>query len=491
MEDDGEQLDWGGEDDEHYGEHGRGRDHYDDFDGEHDYRSANGEEGDVPDTVSLGGEEDDIEELAAFQSRSLKDDSHSPTAAPTGSAKSASRDTRVARRDSMDDAAQIEDSPSARRTPDHRRPSETPPLRRRPSQNGPLTHALPPKPISTPAPPFRANSSQNFRGGNSIGVRGQDKDRRRTSNGGASPSSDELAPLPPDWEIRHPRNDPNQMYYFNIVTEVSQWTRPQGRGKQAQGGKDGRDDDYPQDDQDDYYSDDREDDRLASRDVRKPPFTPAGVSKDRMSFGDRHYRPKGADDLSKPQRPPPHRQQQHRDRGDYSDEEPVPVSRQLRRASPPPAAYGGRGAGEVDIAARPRRGSFSGANDSQTRGPAKNWGNRNQRLQNQTNPAPPFAAQNRPSAGTVNKFGDRDVGPPARAGFRNQGYREHDEEPALPPSHTQRSTLSAPPSLLAAIRGWFPHFLVDCSLRKMTFLACIFMVPIITLHNHSRGGPPF
>ncbi|TBU24340.1 hypothetical protein BD311DRAFT_564063 [Dichomitus squalens] len=66
--------------------------------------------------------------------------------------------------------------------------------------------------------------------------------RRRGINGGckAAAAPDGSDPLPPDWEIRYPRNGAKDVYYYKSKTDKSTWTRPRlpncGRSSPTKGG---------------------------------------------------------------------------------------------------------------------------------------------------------------------------------------------------------------------------------------------------------------
>ncbi|TDL24457.1 hypothetical protein BD410DRAFT_785929 [Rickenella mellea] len=235
MEDDNEQLDWGNEEDEQAGDYARSREYYEDEGG--NGRAANAD--DTDDVVSLGGEEDDIQELVAFQSRS-KQDTNGDSPGKVLSKTKGMPPPNSLRREGSDTSQPQQNSPSRSAA---RRSDSSPRLKRSHSKRDVLvTHALPPKPAVAPAPPgpFRATAQMSLMEASTMAnpmVRTQDKEKRRV-NGSPSKSissSDDLGPLPPDWEVRRPRNQDTagQVYYFNIRTEVSQWTRPVEGGNAA------------------------------------------------------------------------------------------------------------------------------------------------------------------------------------------------------------------------------------------------------------------
>lgn len=224
MEEETEVLDWGNEDDEPHGEH-RNRDYLGAHDGQRPPRNSD----DADDVVSLGGEEDDMQELAAFQSRTQQEaieDSHNT--APLGS-------TKPSQRESSNPPSERQRSSKTYRS---QYVDDTPRLTRNSPRSSrrelPVIPGLPPKP--TVAPPNFPPSRSPIMGASTMAKapRLTDKERRR-ANGSPDkighPNSDEYGPLPPDWEVRLSRSAQSQIYYFNTRTELSQWTRPASSGK--------------------------------------------------------------------------------------------------------------------------------------------------------------------------------------------------------------------------------------------------------------------
>jgi hypothetical protein len=149
-----------------------------------------------------------------------------------------------------------------------------------------LVHALPPKPVvvsgSFPVPQSQLLEASAM--AQSIGR--QDRERRHSSNGKPVSSGEE--PLPPDWEVRQPRSGGRDVYYYNVRTHMSTWTRPDlDVGKVIQGDRGRRETDVqpPSKIQ-----------RDRSSPERSAPLRPARSeqpSSGNMSFEDRHYRPGG------------------------------------------------------------------------------------------------------------------------------------------------------------------------------------------------------
>ena len=170
----------------------------------------------------------------------------------------------------------------------------------------PLTHALPPKPAVHTIPPRPSLVDTSARASS---MRGKEKERRR-SNGSSKPVvSDEFGPLPPDWEVRRPRNatSEDQVYYFNSRTEVSQWIRPtfkqSGKTSPSRSPNDEDDQEFTgfragrQEERDhaspDETRSERRHDSYRPSDRDDPPSREVSVS---LSYNDRHYRPSETSD---------------------------------------------------------------------------------------------------------------------------------------------------------------------------------------------------
>ncbi|KAJ3004148.1 hypothetical protein NUW54_g4952 [Trametes sanguinea] len=85
-----------------------------------------------------------------------------------------------------------------------------------------LWRRKPPKPAVVP-PPYRPPSPVR------PGILASAMSYRQKKTNGSGKSSvapDGGDPLPPDWEIRYPRNGGKDAYYFNVKTEESTWVRP-------------------------------------------------------------------------------------------------------------------------------------------------------------------------------------------------------------------------------------------------------------------------
>ena len=183
MDEDTEVLDWGHEEDDYppYDTR-RSRENM----GEPRYNADE----DCDDTVSLGGDEDDLNVVYAYQSSSLKS-------------------SEVLRHRDRDHHR--ESSYSGPRQPSHLSPPHSS------HQHAKLTHALPAKPaIANPS--LAVTQSQLLEASSMINGRGRDRRNSLKKTAGE--------PLPPDWEARHPRSGGSDVYYYNTKTHESTWERP-------------------------------------------------------------------------------------------------------------------------------------------------------------------------------------------------------------------------------------------------------------------------
>lgn len=274
MEEDSELLDWGNEDDElgQFGNQQTG--------------VVDGVE-DAEDAVSLGGDEDDTEHYYAYQSASNQDLQESSLPAPKASAvlpppqqQQNSHGNREPQRDhsgsSNTPVLQSQNSP------------QQPPKRRSLSQSlGKMTHSLPPKPVSSTIPFMQPAHPSSI-----IEATAMSLHRDKKSNGSiGKPISpgDAGDSLPPDWEAKHSRSG-GGVYYYNLKTHQSTWTRPVSGSKSPIKDKDrGRT----------QTSESRPSIRSGNNSPSRPSdqLKPSHsgeepqVSSTALSYDDRHYRP--------------------------------------------------------------------------------------------------------------------------------------------------------------------------------------------------------
>ncbi|THH18858.1 hypothetical protein EW146_g2212 [Bondarzewia mesenterica] len=215
MDDDHEVLDWGNEDDEQL--HFTTADRQPQARGVDADHKRSGDTDDVEDAVSLGGDEDDIQDYMTYQTHSDQ--------AGSEKAPSVSKVWPASRSDVFKPGAEREQTPSPGKelTP---QPQSSPPANSShssrihpPPQN--LTHALPPKPRVSNAP-FPTLPSTTAASPMSMARR----DKERRANGTDAKLGDALEALPPDWEVRHSRSGGRDVYFYNTKTTESTWTRP-------------------------------------------------------------------------------------------------------------------------------------------------------------------------------------------------------------------------------------------------------------------------
>ncbi|CAL1708504.1 unnamed protein product [Somion occarium] len=269
MEEDTEVLDWGNEDDEQQvqGSHGS-----------HHLQKRSDARDDAEDAVSLGGDDDDLQDFSAYQSRPERDvEKIQPLSSKRVSTPQPQQNSQNKR------DLQREHSGS---TQISSRQAESPQLGRSQSLSmTKLTHALPPKPVLVvpdvvPSPPHASTLASSM----------VHRDRRSNGLGrGKSASVEAGDRLPADWEIRHPRGGGREAYYYNVKTHESTWTRPDGTGRVS-----------PTKDRDSVarsplrgVDDGTRSQGLARVAPRKEPkrqVSPA-PNLDGLSYEDRHYRP--------------------------------------------------------------------------------------------------------------------------------------------------------------------------------------------------------
>ncbi|OBZ78274.1 hypothetical protein A0H81_02678 [Grifola frondosa] len=207
MDEDTEVLDWGNEDDEQQA-------------GLHQQRASDGHDAwrdpeDAEDAVSLGGDDDDMQEFYAYQS--AEQDSKGQVPPSKSSSSSQLQHSHSSKREH-----QRQNSTTSQKQTPQSKSSESPALRQSQSFTK-LTHALPPKPVVSVAPFVHPLPAQTSTLASSM------VQRERRSNGHSVSADGDL--LPPDWEMRQPRGSETKdvFYYYNIKTHESTWNRPRMR----------------------------------------------------------------------------------------------------------------------------------------------------------------------------------------------------------------------------------------------------------------------
>ncbi|KAH9932303.1 uncharacterized protein B0H18DRAFT_53016 [Fomitopsis serialis] len=237
MEDDAEVLDWGHEDDEQTAQHGPE---------------------DAEDAVSLGGDEDDMQDYYSYQAAEQEVAAQLPNSYSTSHGKRESYGSKQ--------------SAAPPRDPD------SPHLRRSQSV-GKLTHALPPKPVLSVAPVHPSPAQASTLASSMI------QREPRTNGLGMPVSGSNHDALPPDWELRQARSGGGEQYYYNTKTHESTWTQPVS-GKSS-----------PAKDKERGVSRGREGVSPSRRVISPERRTGRKESKraaDDLSYEDRHYRPAAA-----------------------------------------------------------------------------------------------------------------------------------------------------------------------------------------------------
>lgn len=255
VEDETEVLDWGNEEEDQ------------------DFAETNPIAEDAEDAVSLGGDEDD--EFLTYQSR-VSQSTTQRRQSPSKTGYRTETQDIIAGVDARGKAPERDRPRTPTRPPQETQtPSEPTPALIRQLSLGKLTHALPPKPVVSSVP-FMHPSHPSIIEATAMAAR-IDRDKK---NGSVSKSTtyEPGDALPPDWEVRHPRNG-RGVYYYNSRTKESTWTCP-GSSTSARDRRDSR----AADDIRDMAAISMTDDSLTSRVGRSDADTI-------LSYDDRHYRP--------------------------------------------------------------------------------------------------------------------------------------------------------------------------------------------------------
>ncbi|KAI0784119.1 hypothetical protein C8Q75DRAFT_411688 [Abortiporus biennis] len=311
MEDDAELLDWGNEDDEQQA-----------FDvSRHQEAHAANPHDEGEDAVSLGGDEDDLQDLAAFQAKYEQNDEE-----PLPLASRLSLPAQDSEEQAADSSSSSRNRSDTQRESSHKmsRRNSSATKRMLPPPN--LTHALPPKPVLV-APSFPLTSPPQA---STLASSMIARDRERRLNGHSKGASNEVDSLPPDWEVRYPRNGGRDPYYYNTRTHESTWTRPATQNSGRSSPSKNRDTSVVKSTRgrsprptavlDDALRAQLSDRSGRRREAKRIPSPTDG---DSMTYEDRHYRPG---------EPSPHAATPHDDRR----EERPPIRLPVRALSPRP-----------------------------------------------------------------------------------------------------------------------------------------------------------
>lgn len=279
MEEDTEVLDWGHEDDEQTAQRSSG-------DGRDNWRDRE----DAEDAVSLGGDEDDMQNFYAYQVN--EQDASKGQASTLKSSSTAQTQIQPSKRDLQREAS----SGSVSQKPPASQSQESDSTQLGRSQSfGKLTHALPPKPVVSVDPYIHPSPATTSTLASSM------VQRERRTNGFKSASGGNGGDLPADWEIRVPRSGGSEHYYYNVKTHESTWTRPgpvSGKSSPSKdtesGSMQARDGRSPArngtSNKVRASSSERRATAESARNEAKRKASPGGE----LSYEDRHYRPGGA-----------------------------------------------------------------------------------------------------------------------------------------------------------------------------------------------------
>lgn len=376
VEDETEVLDWGNEEEDQ------------------DFAETNPTLEDAEDAVSLGGDEDD--EFLTYQSRVSQGTTHR-TQSPSRTVYHTEKQEITAAVDARGKAPERDRPKTPSRHPQEAQtaPESTPALNRQLSF-GKLTHALPPKPVVSSVP-FMHPSHPSIIEATAMAAR-IDRDKKN----GSVPKSTTYEPgdvLPPDWEVRHPRNG-RGVYYYNSRTKESTWTCP-GTSTSSRDRRDSR----IADDTRDMAAISMTDDSLTSRIGRSDADTT-------LSYDDRHYRP--GESARRDERPP---MQSHGSQNDSF----LPINRVNGERSPsPPSRH------RSDVRAPPsRRQQSPPANGDRNRGRASK--------KDSLRPSSPIAAVDRVWVAP------RDPSPVGRPAVQEGKHREAEHLP-----HKERERRETP-----------------------------------------------
>ncbi|KAF5356541.1 hypothetical protein D9758_008274 [Tetrapyrgos nigripes] len=141
-----------------------------------------------------------------------------------------------------------------------------------------VIHGLPPKPVVANVP-LLPPSHPSLTEATKMSEAAKGKPTSNSSTN--QPSQDVDAPLPPDWQIRHPRSGGTAVYYYNTRTHQCTWQRPS------------------------LYSHQDPATTSSSRTSNKAESVEPDTSRNALSYDDRHYRP-GAGNASDNDAPPSH-----------------------------------------------------------------------------------------------------------------------------------------------------------------------------------------
>lgn len=327
MEDENEVLDWGNEDDEQQHQELQRKASLADLDA----RRNSGDADDVEDSVSLGDDEDEQDRYDSQEedTNGLNNEDSKPASTPKSTSQNNSQQQSHSSRDLRRDDSSTTQLNSSAGSPQRNQGSmnqQSPQRSQSFTSTTRITHALPPKPVVTNVP-FLHPSHPSIVEATAMSTRatGRSESSQSTVNGtssttastgtggGKSASSGPLdpdsTPLPPGWEVRYPRGGGRDIYYYNIQTQESTWSRPvssststsrSGHTRRRRGSTiSAGDRSFSPPNSDLSHSQELRSNRApppGQPDILDPQTGPNSG----LSYKDRHYRPAGAEDDPSP-----------------------------------------------------------------------------------------------------------------------------------------------------------------------------------------------
>ena len=226
MEEDNEILDWGNEDDEHHEILRRPP-----------FNNDQQDELDAEDTISLGDEDEDNQEYLSYRSEGINGHPSNVSESQSRPPTPTQQMTAGAKQESQKFSGEVShEKPS---TPLKSCSTEDSPRRKRDSRDraspqrsqlnpGRLTHALPPKPMTTKVPPYLPPSHPSIVEATSMIISSRAGGREvKKINGVSSVTSisSTTDELPHNWEYRESRSGGGK-YYYNRETHQCTWEKP-------------------------------------------------------------------------------------------------------------------------------------------------------------------------------------------------------------------------------------------------------------------------
>ncbi|KAF9455878.1 hypothetical protein BDZ94DRAFT_1136262, partial [Collybia nuda] len=224
MEDENEVLDWGNEDDEQQHQDLQRKTSLADLDA----KRNTGDADDAEDAVSLGEDEDE-QDRYDFQEEpgnGTNEDENKPVSTPKSTSQESGQQQPHSSTDLRRDDSSTTQLNSSAGSPNRTQGStnqKSPQRSQSFTSTTRLTHALPPKPVVTNVP-FLHPSHPSIVEATAMSTRTTGRSGGKSLSSG--PVESDVTPLPPGWEVRHPRGGGRDVYYYNIQTQESTWSRP-------------------------------------------------------------------------------------------------------------------------------------------------------------------------------------------------------------------------------------------------------------------------